>query len=103
LTLKLTLTLNNKQTNSTVFLSDDATTFNLIRTRRLDGLSGPDYAALLPNGSSLICITDKPFKFTFDSLRPVNDAPRKTSENTDNDGNESIIPFKTLIMIVMSL
>jgi hypothetical protein len=59
--------------------SDNTTTFDLVRVRRLEGLTCPDFSAILPNGRAIIVISEKPFKFTYDSVRPVDNLVKKTA------------------------
>ena len=52
-------------------LSDNETTYDLVRVRRLEGNSCPDYAAVLPHGSAVVILLEKPMKFVYDSVHPV--------------------------------
>jgi hypothetical protein len=58
-----------------------------VRVRRLEGLSCPDYSAILPDGKAIIIISEKQFKFTHDSVRPVDDLVKKASvDGKDDEG-----------------
>ena len=43
----------------------------------LEGKASPDYAAITSDGRAVIVAAEKPFKFTYDSEKPVMDVVKE--------------------------
>jgi len=69
------------------FQSDgEATTFKLVRTRRLESSACPNYAAILPSGAAITVMNEKPFRFTYDSVSPI--VLKSENQNSDAEITE---------------
>lgn len=73
---------------SVLTVSPNCDTWSLQRTRRLAGRSCPEYAVLTSSGRSIIVASQKPFKFTYDSVNPVKQPePEPEPKEDSGDGN----------------
>ena len=54
-------------------LKEGAEGWKVVRTRRLESRSSPDYVALEPHGGSIHIASEKTFRFIYDSEKPVED------------------------------
>ena len=62
-----------------LFIISDGSSWTVHRTRTLTGAASPDYVAVEEDGEAIIISSEKPFKFLYDSEKPV-EAEKKSEK-----------------------